>query len=199
MKKLLKEYIPQVLLIVFSVVLGLYLNQRLVDRNERAEANELLYLIIEEVKNNRAIMDEWHHYHFSAREIFKNLKSKDAFKEKFIDDKKILYDTLFTRGTLMQQMPSNSAWEIAKSNPLVSNIDYNYMQMLTDLYNIQEYMLEPALIKMSNFYHTTGVNRPEIAKENLDILYFYFHETVGRETYYMQLSDKVLTQIKVAK
>jgi len=58
MKKILKEYIPQVILIVFSVVLGLYLNQIIVDRNENAKAKELVALVFEEINSNRALIAE---------------------------------------------------------------------------------------------------------------------------------------------
>jgi len=40
MKKEVKEYIIQIILIVFSVVLGLYLNKKIEDRNERKEAEK---------------------------------------------------------------------------------------------------------------------------------------------------------------
>jgi len=199
MKKLLKEYVPQVLLIVFSVVLGMYLNQRLVNKNEQKDANELLELVLNEIENNQKIMEEWYPYHDSIKVNFDTLKDDDDFIKAFIKDKDTLFNTLFTRGSLMQQMPSNSAWQIAKSNPLISNIDYIDMQLLADVYNVQEFMLEPAFIKLMDLHYSAGVNRPEIAKENIHIMFFYMNETVGRETYYMQLVDSALTKIGIDK
>jgi len=41
------------------------------------------------------------------------------------------------------------------------------------------------------------MNKEQLAKENLDIMYFHIKETVGRELYYMELCDIALAKIKV--
>jgi len=196
MKKILKEYIPQVILIVFSVVLGLYFNQILVDRNENAKAKELMALVVEEINSNRALIAEWHPYHDSIKLNFQLLKNDANFIERFIEDKHTLVSTLFTRGKFMQQFPSTSAWEITKSNPLVSNINYENTKLITDIYNVQNNMFNP-VFKMFDLHNTTGMNKEQLAKENLDIMYFHIKETVGRKLYYLELYDAALAKIKV--
>jgi len=46
-------------------------------------------------------------------------------------------------------------------------------------------------------YIILGMNKEQLAKENLDIMYFHIKETVGRELYYMELCDIALAKIKV--
>jgi len=189
---------PQVLLIVFSVVLGLYLNQKLVDRNEQRQANELLSLVLEEVKTNRAMTADWKPYHDSVKVNFLKLKSDDEFLKEFTINKEILFGTLFTRGAFMRQLPSNSAWEIAKSNPLVSKINFKDMKLLADVYSAQEYVYEP-FFKMLDYFNSPGINHKEVAKESLTNMYINFREVVGRENFYLQTCDTALTNIKVEK
>lgn len=38
----------------------------------------------------------------------------------------------------MSEMPSNDAWDIAKSHPLVVNFDYNELLVLTEFTNSKE-------------------------------------------------------------
>jgi len=153
MKKILKEYIPQVILIVFSVVLGLYLNQIIVDRNENAKAKELVALVFEEINSNRALIAEWHPYHDSIKLNFQVIKNDANFVKSFIEDKDTLFKTLFTRGKFMQQFPSTSAWEITKSNPLVSKIDYVITKLIAEIYNVQNNMFNP-VFKMFDLHNT---------------------------------------------
>lgn len=151
---------------------------------------------MEEIKSNRALMAEWHPYHDSTKVNFKRLKNNDAFIKSFVNDKEILFDTLFTREIFMQHFPSKSAYEIAKSNTLISNIDYSYMKLLADTYSAQESVFQPVL-DMFKFYHVQGINKEKVVRGNLDIMFYYINETVSREVYYMQNCDSALAKIKV--
>lgn len=66
----IKQNITQVVLIVFSVVLGLYLSERIEERKKRKESYELLTTIKSEVKDNIRLVEKWGLYH---QEINKNL------------------------------------------------------------------------------------------------------------------------------
>jgi len=80
MKKSLIKNITQICLIVFSVVLGLYLSERIEDRKNEKEATKLLAKVKSELKENKTLLDEWAPYH---REIVNSLDSLSE-NEKFI-------------------------------------------------------------------------------------------------------------------
>ena len=180
MKKLIYEYIPQVILIVFSVVLGLYLNQKMVERTERQDAEQVLKIIKSEISGNLEILEDWGAYHYEIKLNFDSLSKEKNFVEEFIADKEILFDTLFTRKTFMKVSLSKSAWEISKNNPVISKIDYNKMLWLDKIYNQQNMTFEPAKERFE-LYHLTGVNDPSVAAENLKIMNNFMNELVGRE------------------
>jgi len=63
----------------------------------------------------------------------------------------------------------------------------------------QEVLLEPSFVKLSDHCHSVAVNNPNVAKENLEIMFHYFNETVGIETLYMQYCYSALANIKIEK
>lgn len=180
MKKLIYEYVPQVILIVFSVVLGLYLNQKMVERTERQDAAKILNIIKSEVLGNQKILKDWGAYHQEIKFNFDSLVREEKFVEEFIANKEILFGKLFTRKTFMQESLSKSAWEISKNNPVISKIDYDKMLWLDKIYNQQKIAFEPAM-EMFELYYSTGVNDVSVAAENLKIMSKFMSECAGRE------------------
>jgi len=181
MNNTIKENITQFFLIVFSVVLGLYLSERIEDRKEKQEAKDLLTTINSEVKDNTQLLEYWYPYH---QEIYNNLDSladDDAFIKDFINDKNIVFERLFTRSTFMGRRPANDAWEIAKSHPLIVKIDYDKYTILSRIYNQQFVTYESAEKMFELLFGSKDVNTEENAKANLDILSDRIKEFVARE------------------
>jgi len=129
MKNSILKYISQLILIVFSVVLGLYLSERIEDKKNEKEAAKLLNKIKLELNENKEILDHWVPYHRSIVNNLDSLSKNEVFIENFIKDKSTLYK-LFSRGTIMNDAPSNDAWDIAKSHPLIVNVDYEALLIL---------------------------------------------------------------------
>jgi len=198
MKKVFIEYIAQMILIVFSVVLGLYLNQKMVDYNQKQEAQKILSIIYSEVKDNRELMLDWSPYHQEINDNFKKLLKDEKFTKGFIQDKTTLFDVLMTRRTFMTQPLSDDAWEIAKANPIISNISFEERLLLSKIYNQQKSTFEPAS-KFFDVYHTKGVNTVEDAQENLEILQNFMNELAGRELLLMQYYDEAFKRFELDK
>ena len=197
----IKEYIMQCLLIVFSVVLGLYLSERIEERKTRQESYELLTTIKSEVNNNMKLLEKWGPYH---RDILKNLNSlsqEEEFIAAFVNDKDVLFEKLFTKGTLMDRTPVNDAWDIAKSHPLIMNIEHDKLIILSRVYKQQEMTFKPIMLKIGDLFNSKDVNKEQEAKSNLDILSNHFHELVAREIalmgYYKEAAE--ILDLKIEK
>lgn len=165
MKASIIQSITQVLLIVFSVVLGLYLSERIEDRKNEKEASKLMLRIEAELNNNIKLLNIWVPYH---REIVKKLDSlvnDERFIEDFITDKSTLYQ-LFSRQTLMGESPTSDAWDIAKSHPLIVNFDYDELFALSRIYNQQKSTFEP-IPGLVELLLSTELNSRESARPNL--------------------------------
>ncbi len=189
-----KQYIGQAALIVFSVVLGLYLSERIEERKKRKESEELLTQIKSEVKDNITLLEEFVPYHQEMHRNLDSLSKDSVFIEDFINDKFLLFEKLLTKGTFMGRSPANDAWDIAKSHPLIMKIDYDKLLILSRIYNQQEGTFEPA-DEMFELFFSKDVNIEKDAKSNLELMSNRMHELVARETqlmYYYKQSEKIL-------
>jgi len=192
--KTIKENITQVALIVFSVVLGLYLSERIEERNKKQESDNLLAVIKSEVNDNIKLMEQLTSYHQEMHKNLDSLSKNEAFIAEFINDKSILFNTLFTKGSFLHRYPSNDAWDIAKSHPLIVNIDYDKLLTLSKIYNQQKLIFEP-MDEMFKLYDSKDVNIEKEVKSNLKSISKHVHEIVAREVllmYYYEEAKEIL-------
>jgi len=195
MKKEIKEYIVQVILILFSVVLGLYLNKKIEDRNERKEAEKLFSLIKQDLADNRLLLLDWQPYHKEISENLRDSIGSATFIDAFVDNRHSIA-RLMTRGTFMERTPSYDAWEMAKSNPILMNIGYDKMFLLSKIYNQQLDTFDPVK-EIYKLYNSTGFNTSEHAKENLQILQTHLQELEGRESLLIQYYDQAFEEFQL--
>lgn len=175
----MKEALTQILLIVFSVVLGLYLSERIEDSKKKKESEELLATIKSELRDNIRLMEDWVPYHIEIKDKLDSLSKEPAFIQEFIDNKYAFFQ-LFTRGSFMKTFPTDDAWDIAKSHPLIVNIDYDKLLILSRVYSHQENAFEPGF-KMFDLLESKGVNSEEDAAINLELMSNRMNEMVARE------------------
>ena len=194
MKKIINVYLPQVLLIVFSVVLGMYLNQKMIERSDRYKANQLLFLIESEVKRNYNLVQDWQPYHEEFRVKIDSVSNDPVFIKEYQKDRSVIFK-FATRGTLMADFPLSSAWEITKLNPVVSEISYDKMNVLAKTYSQQKSTFEPAY-DMMKIFNAPVMNTPKEAKESLDLLSNLLSEMVGREKQLLQYYQETITVLE---
>lgn len=175
-----KQIITQFILIVFSVVLGLFLSERIEEQKKQRESEVLLSHLKSEVKDNMKILEDWVPYHQEMKTKLDSLVQDDGFIEEFIRNKDIFFAKLFTRGTFMNMFPSEDAWDIAKSHPLIVNIDYEKLLILSRIHKQQEKTFEPAF-QMFDLLSSKDVNSVKDAKANLEVIADHMHELIGRE------------------
>jgi len=175
----IKQNLSQVVLIVFSVVLSLYLSERIEERKNKQESENLLGKIKSEVKENIALLEEWTPYHKEIYEQLDSLSGDEIFVKEFIKDKDFFY-SLFTKRSFMGRMPGNDAWDIAKSHPLIVNIDYDKLLILSKIYNQQKSTFEPGM-ELFEVLNSKDVNTEKDAKSNLKVISNHMFELVARE------------------
>ena len=190
----IKQNITQVILIVFSVVLGLYLSERIEERNNKQESDNLLEVIKLEVIDNINLMEQLTLYHQEMHKNLDSLSKNEEFIAEFIKDKSILFNTLFTKGTFLHRYPGNDAWDIAKSHPLIVNIDYDKLLILSKIYNQQKLTFEP-MDEMFKLHDSKDINIEKEAKSNLKSISNHIHEIASRELrlmYYYEEAEEIL-------
>ncbi len=179
MKKSITQYFLQVFLIVFSVVLGLFLSDRIEEKKDEKDALKLLSKIKSELNENKKLLDYWVPYHGKIVNRLDSLSNDEQFIKSFINDKSAIYEA-FSRGTIMSDMPSNDAWDIAKSHPLIVNIEYDTLLSLSKIFNQQKFTYE-SIPKLIDLMVSTEFNAKERARLNLQLFKDKLEEIYGRE------------------
>ena len=196
-----KQIITQFILIVFSVVLGLYLSERIEERKKRLESEELLTKIKSEVADNIILLEKWLPYHQEINKKLDSLSKDDAFIQEFIHDKFAFFKRLLTKGTFMGRSPVNDAWDIAKSHPLIVNIDYDKLLILSKVYNQQELTFEP-MYELFELFNSKDVNVEQDAKANLELISNRIWDLVAREEQlmsYYKSAEEILDLPEIEK
>lgn len=198
MKKSILQNLSQLLLIVFSVVLGLFLSERIEEKKEKKEAQELLRTIKSEVAENKRLLEYWYPYH---QEIVKNLDSlstNETFVRNFIVDETTLFKEALTRGNIMGDRLSNDAWDIAKSHPLIVNFDSDELLILSRLYNQQEntYQPVPGIIEL---ILSPDFNSKEKAEANIRNFGLQMREVASREAQLLRFFDDAANILNLEK
>ncbi len=80
MKQSILKYLLQVFLIVFSVVLGLYLSERIEDRKNARDAKQLLSKIKSELNENKKLLDQWVPYHGEVVRTIDSLSNDEKYQ-----------------------------------------------------------------------------------------------------------------------
>ena len=194
MQKSLLSNLKKLLLIVFSVVLGIFLSERIEESKNKKEAELLLSKIKSEINDNKNLLEKWVPYHRVIVNRLDSLNKNEQFINSFIDDQSVLFTKVFTNGNLMGRAPSNDAWDIAKSHPLIVHFDYEELLIMSKVYNQQLSAFEsmPELIQI---FLSPDFNSQKKAKLNLQEFTNKFAEVVSREIQlmdYFKEADRIL-------
>lgn len=180
MGKSILKYLQQLILIVFSVVLGILLSERIEERKNEKEAELLMSKIKIEVLDNKRLLEYYTPYHRDITRRLDSLVQDEAFMESFKEDVSALFENALTQGNLMTRSPANDAWDIAKSHPLVVHFDYAELLTLSRIYNQQEmaYKSVPEIIKL---LLSPDFNAEDKAVQNIKSFKNLIREVASRE------------------
>jgi hypothetical protein len=188
----------QLLLIVFSVVLGIYLSERIEEQKKEKEAALLLSQIKLEVEANRSILERWTPYHAVIVDRLDSLENDQSFIQAFVEDASTIFEVVLTEGNIMGDFPSNDAWDIAKSHPLIVHLDYDKVLLLSRIYRQQEgtYKSVPEMIEL---FLAADFNSEEKAETNLRTFKNQLREVAGREMQLIRFFDEAEEILELRK
>ena len=183
MMRFLKEYVSQVLLIVFSVVLGLFLSEKIKERQDKQMAQQLISHLKTEIEQCRETMLEWMPYHQDLKDKLDSLRVDDSFIKEFEKDPSAVFEVA-PRGFFNGKVTS-VAWETALLNPAISEISYHQMRDFKNVYNQLDITFFDAnrspLQKMMDLALSFDFNTPNKSKQNLQAFSTSTQELIGRE------------------
>lgn len=183
------------LLIVFSVLLALALNEYLSARKEEKKTRQVLVSIREELQTNMEIIEAWQKIHQEALKNIEYHRSQPSFHDSLVQRNQFRFDLLF-KGTLIPSTVRSNAWEIAKNTGLIQNFDLALANMLSDIYDMQRIGVITTADKLIALIYERQTHQQENVPQTLVIFEITMKELVGQETYLLKTYGDILKQLE---
>ena len=183
MKLNIKKYLGEGSLIVFSVLFALFINKAFEDYRTNQKKNIAQESITKELYRNQVILNEWKEKHLVIRNRISSMieNQEDSFN---VELKKYGYFDLMVltnNEALIKAILSNTAWESAKTTGIISEFDYEMIQELTFVYDVQEMLTERTIMKIPDCVNDTETINLENLDKTLVKLQILFRELTGQE------------------
>ncbi len=195
MKKPISYFLGEGVLIVFSILLALGVNEWRVRSGEHAEEKKAVADIAEELRENKALLDDIPGYHRSiGQSLFETVGTLEEGDTRTPLD--IFLSTEGLRSTIIiQRWPQDVSWQVAKDRGVVGRFDYDTAKMLSITYDSQLKSVLSLFDKISEL-----LSRPEMfsARDQgsvLSPLAATFLELAAREEMLLDLMDKTVSDL----
>lgn len=198
MKSNMKKYLGEGLLIVFSVLFALFISKAFEDYKTNKKENIAKESITKELYQNQVILNKWMEKHLAIRNRISSVieNQEDSLKVELKKHDYFNFMVLTNHESLLNALLSNTAWESAKTTGIISEFDYETIQKLTRVYDVQEILTERTIMKMLDFLYDTETNNMENLDKTLVQLQLRFYELTGQEEYMIILYKEAINELE---
>lgn len=198
MKSNLKKYLIDGLLIVFSVLFALFINNLAESIKVNQQKRVAIESIQKELKRNAEIMKNWHPRHKATMERINDVLEgrNDSLKNKFYDYQFLNLALITEDESLMDAFLTNTAWETAKTTQIISEFDFETTQYLTFVYRMQKVITEKSMMKILDYYFDREAHNLEQLEPTLIQFQLRFSELVGQEAVIQGFYEKAINHLE---
>lgn len=172
----------EAILIIFSLLLALILNEYRNNLNEKKLTSRYLDRLKEELVSNQNILEELLPYHKEVLINCRKAYASDSVRSTLFSDGKLDLFQLAPKG-LIKEIPSSVAWDITMQSGLSRNFEFDLLYLLSKTYQQQELVMNSTLQKLADKVFDPSIN----SIENQDHT-FYFFSMSTNELYAQELS-----------
>jgi len=193
-----KRLLVESALIVFSVLFALFINRYAENQKTEQQKQIALERIVQEMKSNRDHIAEALEIHKVA---LRNLRQAAAnendslriymAKYEYFLDQKVFYHLLDGQISVYPVFPVNTSWQAALATGIVSEFDYQVVEILTDVYSTQEYFMEETFKAITEIISLPIENE----YQTINTLLFPINELVQQEQKTINHIDEALKVI----
>ncbi|MEM6840731.1 MAG: hypothetical protein AAF632_00780 [Bacteroidota bacterium] len=198
MKIRLKEFkrlLVESALIVFSVLFALFINRYAENQKMEKQKQVALERISQEMKSNREHIAKALEIHKIALQNLQQAASDEndslriyMAEYKYFLDQRVFHHLLDGQISVYPVFPVNTSWQAALATGIVSEFNYQIVEILADVYSTQEYFME------ETFRAVTEIISLPIENENqtINTLLFPINELVQQEQKAIDVIDEAL-------
>ncbi|HAA12421.1 MAG TPA: hypothetical protein DCE41_12275 [Cytophagales bacterium] len=196
--KRFKKYVAEGLLIIFSVLFALFINQWFDDYQTHRRKEVALESIQSELYRNRSILASWKEHHMAIRDrITGVLEGRNDSLLVALTQKNFLDLGLLTNNeSLVDAVLTHTAWESAKSTGIIAEFDFETTQKLTQVYSMQRVLTDRTLANILDFYFDTQAHDMENIDQILVQFQLRFWELTGQEELMTSLYQQAIEKIE---
>jgi hypothetical protein len=174
----------EAILIVFSVLLALFLDNAIEERKEAREIDTLVSHIADEMKGNLTIVDEWLPYHRAMVDKVDRYLDSEELRYRLLRDEGIDYGGLMERG-LIQDFYSISSWQLAQQSEVAAGIKFDVASKISRAYLSQQ-NVNLTIQRFSDFFFDRQTHDPDQLVNSLRILRNLLQELSGQQSVLQQ-------------
>ena len=197
MKSNFKKYLGESLLIVFSVLFALFINKAFDDYKTRKEKAIAKESIMNELYRNQAILASWKPRHIEIRDrVIDIVEGRgDSLKTELRKYDYFSLGVLTKNESLVDALLTSTAWESAKTTGILSEFDYETIQQLTLVYDMQEVLSERTFANILDYYFDSESHDMQNLDQILVQYQLRFWELVGQEELMTTFYEDAIKQI----
>ena len=201
MKSAYKKYLGESILIIFSVLFALFIDQQVVNWQIAKKKRVALESIRQELYRNQAIVSAWKAKHIAIRDrIGSVLDGKnDSLKVALQAEKYLNLYLLTNNESLIDALLTDTAWESAQSTGIVSEFDFETTQKLTHVYSMQDIMLDKTVMKITDYYFDSSSHDMDKLEQILIQFQLRFWELTGQELLMEDLYSKAIEHLNTKR
>lgn len=195
MKKPISYFLGEGVLIVFSILLALGVNEWRVRSGEHAEEKKAIADIVEELQENKALFDGLPDYH---RSIGQSLLGKINT----LEDEDTRTPVEIFRATeglranvIIRRLPQDVSWSVAKDRGVVGRFDYDTAKSLSITYDNQLDSVTDLFDNLSGLLAQPSMFETSGQRSALAPLATTFLELAAREEMLLILIDKSIADL----
>jgi len=198
MKTMIKKHLIEGSLIVFSVLFALLINKSFENYQTNRKRGIAEESIIKELQQNQYILNRWKEKHIEVRNRISNILDgkSDSIRSELMKYDYLNLGVLTNNESLVDAILTSTAWESAKTTGIISEFDYETIQILTQVYTLQTNLSDRTLIKILDYYFDSEAH--DMTKLNKTLVQFHlrFWELTGQEELMSTLYDNAITKMK---
>ena len=201
MKSAYKKYFGESILIIFSVLFALFIDQQVVNWQIAKKKRVALESIRQELYRNQAIVSTWKAKHIAIRDRIGSVLDgeNDSLKVALQAEKYLNLYLLTNNESLIDALLTDTAWESAQSTGIVSEFDFETTQKLTHVYSMQDIMLDKTLMKITDYYFDSSSHDMDKLEQILIQFQLRFWELTGQELLMEDLYSKAIEHLNTKR
>lgn len=179
----LKKYIGEGLLIVFSVLFALFINQSFDDYRTHQKKTIAQESILKELRANQAILANWQVKHTAIKQRLTSVieGQADSLKTELQQYDYLNLGVLTNNEVLIDAVLTNTAWESARATGIITEFDFETIQQLTLVYDLQAILLDRTTIQILDYLFAAESNDISNLDRTLVQLQLRLRELTGQE------------------